>query len=58
MPRFKENPEICLIEAVDATCNLLKCVFPEMEGHHLEIIEDNPESDSRANEGGIDLGKT
>jgi hypothetical protein len=57
MPRFKENPEICLIEAVDAVSNLLRCVFPEMEGHHLEITEDNPESNSRSNEGGIDLGK-
>lgn len=57
MPKFTENPEICLIEALDALNNLLRCVFPEMEGHHLEVICDNPESDATTADGGIDLGK-
>jgi hypothetical protein len=56
---FKDNPEICLLEAVDAIANLLRCVFPEIEGHHLEIVCDNPEAEggsSPATDGGIDLG--
>jgi hypothetical protein len=57
MPKFTENPEICLLDAVDALNNLLRCVFPELEGHHLEVICDNPESDTAAGDGGIDLRK-
>lgn len=57
IPKFKEEPEICLLEAVDAVNNLLRCVFPELEGYHLEVVSNNPESDPHPGEGGIDLGR-
>ena len=61
MPQFEELPEICVMDAVEAVNNLLRCVFPELEGHHLEIVCDNPSDDldvdHHPGEGGIDLGK-
>lgn len=37
----KPEPEICLLEALDGVSNLLRSVFPEMEGHHLAVLCDD-----------------
>ena len=55
----REIPEeICLLDAIDAINNLLHCTFPEMEGHHLDLVCDHPEDDEPIpnKDGGIDIG--
>jgi len=50
----KEVPEICVIDAVEAMNNLLRCVFPEIEGHHLELVcehENDCDDDEGQDEG-------
>lgn len=59
----EDKPGLCLVDAVEAVGNLLRCVFPEMEGHHLGIMCDHPDDGCPADdeepgespEGGIDL---
>jgi hypothetical protein len=50
--------EICLLDAIDAINNLLRCVFAEMEGHHIELVCEHPEDEEPTpnKDGGIDIG--
>jgi hypothetical protein len=35
-------PGMCVLDALDGLNNLIRSVFPEMEGHHLAVICDDP----------------
>jgi|SRR5882724_2476300 len=56
------SPEMNILDAVEAIGHLLGCVFPEMEGHHLELVCEHKGSCGEEDEGeddrkGIDLDK-
>jgi hypothetical protein len=57
-PDSEMPEEICLLDAIDAINNLLRCTFPEMEGHHLELVCEHPEDEEPTpnKDGGIDIG--